>query len=284
LPHFEYVHPLLTSRLPTHWYQYGSTHLSHGALSATYDTSSTSLSTTHALAWYAGVKHEVKPITSGYRLALSYNVFHTLPSPRPALPTTNPTLEALRVALTAWNACGGDGPEKLVSLLKHKYLKTKLSAAAMKGSDAQTVGALAALAEDLGFRFGFARLEREERGQAEDKEDPDDREDLYGREDFYGREERYGRGYWDEDKEPDKDDDDDDDDVEMGEVDEVEQNFEDLVDEDGKDISSPLEVDDDEMVPAGFDNDLGVYDDQKHEGYQVRPSSRRVRSIIQCFH
>jgi hypothetical protein len=237
----------------------GSAHLFHGALSATYDTSSTSLSTTHALAWYTDVRHEIKPITSGYRLALSYNVMHTLPSPRPALPTTNPALEALRVALTTWNACGGNGPEKLVCLLDHKYSQANLSAAAMKGSDAQTVGALAALAGDLGFSFGFAHLERVVRGQASDC--------------GYHRRRRY----WDDSEA-------DDDDVEMAEVGEVEMKYENLVDEDGNVVNETLEVDDDEMVPAGFDDNLGVHDDQEYEGYQVRPSPRRVASPFQCFH
>ena len=32
------------------------------------------------MAWYTDVLHEIKPITSGYRVALSFNLIHTSPN------------------------------------------------------------------------------------------------------------------------------------------------------------------------------------------------------------
>ncbi|KAI0828858.1 hypothetical protein BC628DRAFT_1417257 [Trametes gibbosa] len=63
----------------------GVVHVKHGDLHLTYDPSSGSLTNTSVLAWYTDVEHEVKAITSGYRLALSFNLIHTADTLRPAL-------------------------------------------------------------------------------------------------------------------------------------------------------------------------------------------------------
>jgi hypothetical protein len=59
-------------------YTGGQVHVSHSNQKQTFDFSSTSLSSTAVLAWYTDVKHEVKPVTSGYRLASPTTSF-TLP-------------------------------------------------------------------------------------------------------------------------------------------------------------------------------------------------------------
>lgn len=58
-------------------YSGGQVHVSHSASSHLYDLAPSSASATSVLAWYTDVIHEVKPITSGYCLALSYNLIHT---------------------------------------------------------------------------------------------------------------------------------------------------------------------------------------------------------------
>ena len=50
--------------------------VSHASTTKTIDFSPNSLISTAVLAWYTDVKHEVKPVTSGYRLALTYNLIH----------------------------------------------------------------------------------------------------------------------------------------------------------------------------------------------------------------
>ncbi|KAF7292539.1 Protein kinase domain-containing protein [Mycena kentingensis (nom. inval.)] len=48
----------------------GDVHTSHSGVNAVFNSSDNSLTRTTALSWYTDVFHEVKPITSGYRLAL----------------------------------------------------------------------------------------------------------------------------------------------------------------------------------------------------------------------
>jgi predicted 2-oxoglutarate/Fe(II)-dependent dioxygenase YbiX len=49
----------------------GEVRVKHGSASQTFEFPSFS---TSALAWYTDVMHEVRPVTSGHRLALSYNL------------------------------------------------------------------------------------------------------------------------------------------------------------------------------------------------------------------
>lgn len=119
--------------LPTA-YSGGSAHLSHGGLSKAIDYSSTSLTTTTALSWYTDVTHEIKPITSGYRLALSYNVIHTTNSIRPALKSSAGIVEELRHVLLSWRQDQfGEAPAQLIFELDYQYSEANLSGSALKG-------------------------------------------------------------------------------------------------------------------------------------------------------
>ncbi|EGN96309.1 hypothetical protein SERLA73DRAFT_76286 [Serpula lacrymans var. lacrymans S7.3] len=67
-------------------YSGGQVHVSHGASKQIFDLASSSAFTTSLLAWYTDVMHEVKPVASGYRLALSYNLIHTSTGLAPSIP------------------------------------------------------------------------------------------------------------------------------------------------------------------------------------------------------
>lgn len=139
----------------------GDAHLSHGTLSTAYNTSNGSAYQTTALAWYTDVTHEIKPITSGHRLALSYNLIHTTQSLRPALSMNKTFTDKVRAVLTAWNEHlekGSHVPEKLLYLLDHQYSQANLRASALKGSDDRKIGLLETVANDLGFRLGLASI------------------------------------------------------------------------------------------------------------------------------
>ena len=58
---------------------------------------------TSVLSSYTGVTHEMRPIHSGYRLALSYNLIHTSNTPRPALPDICGVVSALRRTFRSWH-------------------------------------------------------------------------------------------------------------------------------------------------------------------------------------
>ncbi|TBU40008.1 hypothetical protein BD309DRAFT_1083033 [Dichomitus squalens] len=135
----------------------GTVHVTHGDTSEVINCSVNSHTDTTVLAWYTDVQHEVKPITSGYRLALSFNLIHTTKSLRPALPSQSGAASRLRDVLTSWRD-GDGGPSKIMYLLSHKYSQANLSGSALKGADAQLVSTLEAIARPLGFHLGFANL------------------------------------------------------------------------------------------------------------------------------
>ncbi|KAI0796382.1 hypothetical protein BC629DRAFT_291517 [Irpex lacteus] len=150
-------------------YTGGAAHLSHGQISSIYDCSTTSSYATTVLAWYTDVTHEIKPITSGFRLALSYNLVHTTTSLRPALSYDAGFVLKLRKVLQRWKDDEGKStPSKLVCLLTHPYSQANLRASALKGVDSHKVAMLDSVAGQLGFRLGLASVECMISGQAEE--------------------------------------------------------------------------------------------------------------------
>ncbi|EJD55223.1 hypothetical protein AURDEDRAFT_35671, partial [Auricularia subglabra TFB-10046 SS5] len=113
----------------------GDAHLSHAGHTAVLNSSAPSVSKTTVLAWYTDVKHEIKPITSGYRLALSFNLVHTTTALRPSLADNAAPLARLRHVLLSWIQQQGR-LDRLVYQLDHNYSHANLSASALKGSDA----------------------------------------------------------------------------------------------------------------------------------------------------
>ncbi|EED79522.1 predicted protein, partial [Postia placenta Mad-698-R] len=147
----------------------GSLHVSHGGLNTFYDCSPKSLTETNVLAWYTDVMHEVKPITSGWRLALSFNLVHTTTSLRPALSGQTELVGRMRHVLLSWKQdLDGDAPLKLIYLLEHKYPQANLRGSALKGRDAQIVALLDLLAKQLDFRLGLANVVCRVSGYADD--------------------------------------------------------------------------------------------------------------------
>ncbi|OCH94338.1 hypothetical protein OBBRIDRAFT_801332 [Obba rivulosa] len=140
----------------------GAVRVSHGSVSETYDSAQSSRTSTSVLAWYTDVKHEVQTITSGYRLALSFNLVHTTtalrPALRPARSTHINTADRLEHVLLSWKHIGREAPRKIVYLLSHKYTTANLCGSALKGEDAQAVAMLNPLAKKHGFKLGLATV------------------------------------------------------------------------------------------------------------------------------
>ncbi|KAJ7068776.1 hypothetical protein C8F01DRAFT_1365057 [Mycena amicta] len=145
----------------------GNAHTSHCGVETVHNSSKNSLDQTSVLAWYTDVMHEVKPITSGYRFALSYNLMHSTTSLRPALFSADDAITKLRNIFQSWNA-NQSAPDRIYHLLEHQYSKANLSASALKGVDAHIVAVLDSLARDIGFGLGLGNLELSQHGQAED--------------------------------------------------------------------------------------------------------------------
>jgi hypothetical protein len=115
-------------------YAGGQPHAPHATTSEAFDYSSTSGYATTPLAWYTDVVHEVKPITSGFRLALSYNLIHTSQGiPRPVLPDMHSALAELRSVLKKWSEGAYATSSYMIAyLLKHEYSQHNLQMGALK--------------------------------------------------------------------------------------------------------------------------------------------------------
>ncbi|KAF8604763.1 hypothetical protein BDV93DRAFT_537619 [Ceratobasidium sp. AG-I] len=147
------------------YFEGGALHLTFNDASKVVDFGGpTSTFQTSVLAWYTDVTHEVKPITGGFRLALTYNLFRATESPAvPSAPITDPSLADLRQALTVWTEAVKQGkdtkaPQTLVWLLEHKYSRGSMRFAALKGRDAHLVRRTRLVADELGICLGLAIL------------------------------------------------------------------------------------------------------------------------------
>ena len=155
-------------------YTGGQVHVSHASSTEILDMAPTSFLSTSVLAWYTDVKHEVRPITSGYRLALSYNLIHRSSGvPKPSLPDMHVALRHLCRVLQKWHkgAYTIDADSNVVAyLLKHEYSAANLEsgAQALKGEDAHKIANLRIVAEELGYMVCLASLSYNVMGAADD--------------------------------------------------------------------------------------------------------------------
>lgn len=159
------------------------------------------------VAFYADCRHEVRRVTSGARVVLTYKLL-TKGAPTPMAPRVEPgMLDALTAALRRHfdtplaGRFGGDAatPDRLVYLLDHEYTARGLRWDLLKGVDAARATALRTAAERLDCEIFLAQADVHETWECE--ADPD----LY-------RHRR--RSYWDSWDDEEYDDEYDDDDAE----------------------------------------------------------------------
>ena len=128
------------------------------------------------LAWYADVNHSVQPVTSGYRLALTYNLIHhndNLDEIRPSTVLENHK-PAIDTALEAWKARvenGEDAPEELVYLFDHEYSEANFGLRFLKGADQVRSLHLVDACKEHGFFMFLAHFEHSDREKDEGDED-----------------------------------------------------------------------------------------------------------------
>lgn len=140
----------------------GNVHVSHNDVCRVYDCSEDSKLDTHVMAWYTDVKHEIKPVESGFRLALSYNLIRTTETIRPPLQTNELLTENIGRVLQAWKEkrkrSDPTAPEKIIYRLSHQYSVASLKGTMLKSIDGQRYTALLPVSERLGFRIGLAHV------------------------------------------------------------------------------------------------------------------------------
>jgi hypothetical protein len=113
----------------------GEVHLKHNQKQQVLQTSESSAHELSALAWYSDVQHEIKPVLSGYRLVLTYNLIQNQTAPRQTAAAQDANHEKLRKLLQTWNRDFSD-QDHLIYPLSFKYTEESLCQSNLKGVDA----------------------------------------------------------------------------------------------------------------------------------------------------
>jgi 2OG-Fe(II) oxygenase superfamily len=160
---------------------------SHKGESRTFSSSPGSDFNFSYAAWYSDITHEVKPVTSGYRIVLTYNLIHRpsamrlnqgSPSTRlislleswavlckEVFPTSDQPVEWLEDEYTC--------PTAFVYMLDHEYTNAELSFTRLKGADQERVAEVRKACEKTGFSLFLASVVKSQTGSV----------DAYGYED-----------------------------------------------------------------------------------------------------
>ncbi len=125
------------------------------------------------VAFYADCHHEVKKVTAGYRIALTYNIMFDA---KGSLKESQPNPNLTRVINQYFNAKYDqrewyirNHPRWLVYLLDHQYSQKGLGWFQLKGIDRTRTAQLRAAAEELGLNIHLALAELHETWQTEEE-------------------------------------------------------------------------------------------------------------------
>jgi hypothetical protein len=230
----------------------GALEVSHGGKLATYRGSKSALS---FVAFYGDCRHQVKPVTSGYRVVLTYNL---LLRGKAASSTVDldPELVGSLARCLDEHFASPVGADRLVYLLDHEYTRRGLDWSRLKGADARRVTVLKAAAERAGCDVVLALADVHEMWSAYES---DERDRWYGRS-------RYSR--WDEDDdELDSFDGDGAGDYYVEELIESEVTLDSWIDSEGARLENvALSVGDHEVCASTPSGDLEPYSSE-YEGY-----------------
>jgi hypothetical protein len=149
----------------------GEVHVSHGVQQNIFDIAPSASYSTSVLAWYTDVIHEVKPLTSGYRLALSYNLINTSPGiPPPTLPDMHNAISTARRIFHKWATNGYPATQTagglVACILRHQYSNVGFENMVLKGEDRNIISNIQRVAAEAGISLYLASLEASIVGQA----------------------------------------------------------------------------------------------------------------------
>lgn len=117
-------------------------------------------------AFYADCVHEVRPVGTGHRLTLVYNL-HSVGTRRPLKAPDYRTEHGRVVELLRSWASAEDEPDRLILPLEHVYTPAELSFNALKGADAGVASVLVKAAAEADCDLHLALVSIEESGSAE---------------------------------------------------------------------------------------------------------------------
>ena len=176
---------------------------------------------TQFAAFYADCEHEIRPVTSGFRLALVYNLVLAKSKHAITAPSGGEHIAAIATILQRWRDDQGriastadpdkqESITKLAVVLDHEYSRAGLTYETLKGIDRAKADVLFAAARQAGCDASLALVTHWVSGSAEPSGD-----DGYGYGYGYGRSHRRSRYRYGED---DEDEEGDHSEHEMGEV------------------------------------------------------------------
>ena len=111
----------------------------------------------HYAAFYADCQHEIKPVTSGYRLCLVYNLVHTGCGPSPMIPDDKKAVSAIVSHVRKWNEDKGHN-QMMAYMLEHQYSRASLSFKSLKNSDRVVANLLVSAKKNVDFDLFVAHV------------------------------------------------------------------------------------------------------------------------------
>jgi len=224
-------------------------------------------------AFYADCVHEVRPVTSGFRLTLVYNLTRSGHRQPAAPPEYDREQTAITALLRGWAANkdspDDSSPEKLIYPLEYAYTPAELSFDALKSADAAAAAVLVRAAEESACDLHLALVSIDETGSAE-----------------YSGYASHRRSRWHRARDNDDDEEDCDDDFEVGEIIERSLTVSDWRQPDGRQPAiNELPFEERELCPPGsFD---GLEPDEQHfheatgnEGASFERTYRRAALVL----
>lgn len=141
-------------------------------------------------AWCSDVVNEVKEVTAGYRLVLTYNLVLQTPNVHFSAAALGRLLAPVGRALDRWTSACSDEHcgDPAVFMLEHKYTDTSICLRTLKGADLARVKAVHHFARQKNLVVCLASMERYVQGEA-DASDASDEFDEYDEDEYYA----YGR-------------------------------------------------------------------------------------------
>jgi hypothetical protein len=135
----------------------GDVFLVHGGKEQVLQTAPTSSFSLSMLAWYSDISHQVRPITSGYRLVLTYNLVQSQTTPKQTAAALDESYVRFGQLLATWNRRHAS-LEVLVYPLMHQYTEASLALRSLKGQDAARGRFLERHCRDFGVCWFLGRL------------------------------------------------------------------------------------------------------------------------------
>ncbi|KAH8094889.1 hypothetical protein BXZ70DRAFT_342448 [Cristinia sonorae] len=137
----------------------GDVHFTHDDKSVVFDISSNSLTQTIVVASYMDAACEIKPITSGHRLALSYSLHLTTSDAKPMVIRDAEFLQEFRPILQSWKEVGAhEEPKRVLCRLDYRCSDVSAGLAALDSNAARLITMLNDVATEFGFHVALTTI------------------------------------------------------------------------------------------------------------------------------